>query len=386
MKPKICVVTGTRAEYGLLKWVMKGIKENKGLNLQIIVTGMHLSPEFGLTFNEIEEDGFLINKKVEILTSSDTAVGITKSIGLGLIGFSEAFEELNPDIVMLLGDRFEIFAAASAALVACIPICHIHGGEKTEGAFDEAMRHSITKMSQFHFVAAEDYRKRVIQLGEQPERVFCVGGLGIDHISRIKLLSRDELEESLNFKFGKKNLLVTFHPVTLELNQTTKQINELLQALAELTDTHLILTMPNADTESRSIFKLMHEFQSQHEHAKVFTSLGQVRYLSCISHVDGVIGNSSSGLMEVPSFKKGTVNIGDRQRGRLQAESVINCIAKKEEIYNAINELYTPNFIEKVKNCVNPYGKPGASDKIIEKLTRIASTANTKKAFFDLEC
>lgn len=385
MKPKICVVTGTRAEYGLLKWVMKGINENKGLNLQVIVTGMHLSPEFGLTFNEIEEDGFLINRKVEMLTSSDTAVGITKSIGLGLIGFSEAFDELSPDIVILLGDRFEMFAAASAALVACIPICHIHGGEKTEGAFDDAMRHSITKMSQFHFVAAEDYRKRVIQMGEQPERVFCVGGLGIDHISRIKLLSRDELEESLNFKFGKKNLLVTFHPVTLELNQTSEQINELLQALAELSDTHLIITMPNADTESRSIFKLLHEFQNQHENAKVFTSLGQLRYLSCISHVDGVVGNSSSGLMEVPSFKKGTVNIGDRQRGRLQTESVINCIAKKEEIRDAINYLYNPDFIKKLKNCINPYGKPGASDRIIEQLIKIVLQRDTKKKFFDLE-
>jgi GDP/UDP-N,N'-diacetylbacillosamine 2-epimerase (hydrolysing) len=325
MNRKICVITGTRADYGLLRWVMQGIKDDADLNLQIIATGMHLSPEFGLTYKAIEADGFEIARKVEMLTSSDTPLGIAKSMGLGMIGFADALNELNPDLMVVLGDRFEIFAAVATALVARIPVAHLHGGETTEGAFDEAFRHSITKMSHLHFVAADEYKQRVIQLGEQPEHVFLVGGLGIDNIKRLKLLGRNSLEADLGFKFGKKNLLITFHPVTLENSSAVTQMEALLAALVQLEDTQLIFTMPNADTDGRTLIKMVEQFASQHANAHAFTSLGQLRYLSCIAQVDGVVGNSSSGLAEVPSFKKGTINIGDRQRGRLQATSIINC-------------------------------------------------------------
>ena len=332
---KICVITGTRAEYGLLRWVIQGIQDDPELNLQIIATGMHLSPEFGLTYQAIQQDGFHINRKVEMLTSSDTSVGIAKSIGLGLIGFADALNDLNPDLILVLGDRFEIFSAVSAALVARIPVAHLHGGEATQGAFDEALRHAITKMSHLHFVAAENYRQRVIQLGELPERVFLVGGLGIDNIKRIQLLDRIELESSLNFKLGHKNLLITFHPATLENGTAADQMAELLAALADLEDTRLIFTMPNADTDGRVMIKMINQFVEQRPNAFSYSSLGQLRYLSCVSHVDAVVGNSSSGLTEVPSFKKATVNIGERQLGRLQAKSIINCEPKRESIVTA---------------------------------------------------
>lgn len=334
---KICVVTGTRAEYGLLRWVMQGIQNSELLNLQLIVTGMHLSPEFGLTAIEIEDDGFRIDRKVEMLLSSDTPVGITKSMGMAMIGFADALAELNPDLLLVLGDRFETFAAASAALIARIPIAHCHGGELTEGAFDDALRHSITKMAHVHFVAAEEYRQRVIQMGENPDRVFLVGGLGVDAIQRCKLLSREELEASLEFKLGQRNLLITFHPITLGHNTSAQQMNQLLVALDELEDTHLIFTMPNADTEGRTLIQMVKEFCSTRSNAKAFTSLGQPRYFSCIQHFDGVIGNSSSGLTEVPSFKKSTVNIGDRQKGRLRAKSVLDCEPKSKDIRLAID-------------------------------------------------
>ncbi len=382
---KICVITGTRAEYGLLRWVMKGISDTQGLELQIIATGMHLSPEFGLTYQEIEKDGFNINRKVEILLSSDTSVGITKSMGLGLIGFGDAFKELNPSLILVLGDRFEIFSAVAAAMVARIPIAHLHGGEITEGAFDEPIRHSITKMSHLHFVAAEEYRKRVIQLGEQPERVFLVGGLGIDNFNKLKLLERDELEKSLEFKLGRKNLLITFHPVTLEDATSAQQMSELLAALDELDDTQLIFTMPNADTDSRKLFDMIKHFVSNHNNATVYTSLGQLRYLSCIKYVDGVVGNSSSGLIEVPSFNKGTINIGDRQRGRLKADSVIDCVPKQQAIKSAINQLYSKNFRQNLKVVSNPYGSGGASELIVETIKKISLDDIVKKRFFDLQ-
>jgi len=287
MTRKICVITGTRADYGLLRWVMQGIKDEPGLTLQTVATGMHLSPEFGLTYREIEKDGFQIDRKVEMLISSDTPVGIAKSMGLALIGFADALNELHPDLIVVLGDRFEIFAAVSSALVARIPVAHLHGGETTEGAFDEALRHSITKMSQLHFVAAEAYRQRVIQLGEQPERVFLVGGLGVDNIKRLKLLDRAELEVSLDFKLGQKSLLITFHPVTLEASTAAEQMTELLAALSALNDTQLVFTLPNADTDGRSLIKLVEQFVELHPNARAYTSLGQLLYLSCIAHVDG---------------------------------------------------------------------------------------------------
>ncbi len=384
MTRKICVITGTRAEYGLLRWVMQGIKDDPELMLQLIATGMHLSPEFGLTYHEIEQDGFKIDRKVEMLTSSDTPVGIAKSMGLGLVGFADALNELRPDLIVVLGDRFEIFAAVAAALVARIPIAHLHGGETTEGAFDESLRHSITKMSHLHFVAAEEYRQRVIQLGEQSERVFLVGGLGIDNIKRLKLLDRAELETSLDFKLGSKNLLITFHPVTLETASATDQMAELLAALAELNDTQLIFTMPNADTNGRVLSKMVEQFVVQQPNARAYTSLGQLRYLSCIAHVDGVVGNSSSGLAEVPSFRKGTINIGDRQRGRLQATNVINCEPTRESIARALERLYSADFQVILSQALNPYGEGGASEKVVETIKRYAIDGIVKKAFYDL--
>ncbi len=382
---KICIITGTRAEYGLLRWVMKGIKDDPEVTLQIIATGMHLSPEFGLTYEAIEQDGFRINRKVEMLTSSDTPVGIAKSMGLGLIGFADALHELNPDLIVVLGDRFEIFAAVSAALVARIPVAHLHGGEATEGLIDEAIRHAITKMSHLHFVAAEAYRQRVIQLGEQPDRVFLVGGLGIDNIKRLQLLDKTTLETSLDFKLGHKNLLITFHPVTLETATATNQMQELLAALAELKDTQLIFTLPNADTDGRTLIKMVEQFVAQHPNASAYTSLGQLRYLSCIAQVDGVVGNSSSGLAEVPSFKKGTINIGDRQRGRLQAESVINCEPTRENITDALAQLYSTDFQMSLHQVTNPYGDGGASEVIISTIKTISLDGLLKKRFYDAD-
>lgn len=384
MTRKICVITGTRAEYGLMRWVMQGIKDDPALTLQVIATGMHLSPEFGLTYREIEKDGFQIDRKVEMLTSSDTPVGIAKSMGLGLIGFADALNELQPDLIMVLGDRFEIFAAVATALVARIPVAHLHGGETTEGAFDEALRHSITKMSHLHFVAAEEYRQRVIQLGEQPERVFLVGGLGIDSIKRLKLLDRAELEASLDFKLGTKNLLITFHPVTLETLTAKDQMEELLEALASLKDTQLIFTMPNADTNGRALIKMVEQFVAQHPNARAYTSLGQLRYLSCIAQVDGVVGNSSSGLAEVPSFKKGTINVGDRQRGRLQADSVINCEPIRQSIEAALERLYSTQFQMSLSQIRSPYGDGGASQKIVQVLQGHSLDDILKKSFHDL--
>jgi GDP/UDP-N,N'-diacetylbacillosamine 2-epimerase (hydrolysing) len=384
MTRKICVITGTRADYALLRSIMQGIKDDPELMLQIITTGMHLSPEFGLTYREIEQDGFRIDRKVEMLTSSDTPVGIAKSMGLGMIGFADALNELGPDLIVVLGDRFEIFAAVAAALVARIPVAHLHGGETTEGAFDEALRHSITKMSHLHFVAAEEYRQRVIQLGEQPDSVVLVGGLGVDNIKHLKILDRAELEASLQFQLGQKSLLITFHPATLETATAEDQMAELLATLAELKDTRLIFTMPNADTGGRGLIKLIEQFVAQHAYARAYTSLGQLRYLSCVAHVDGVVGNSSSGLAEVPSFKKGTINIGDRQRGRLQAESVINCEPTRSAISAALERLYSASFQASLSQVRNPYGDGGASEKVVQTIKHYAFDGNVKKVFHDL--
>jgi len=384
MSRKICVITGSRAEYGLLRWVMQGIKDEPDLTLQVIATGMHLSPEFGLTYRDIEQDGFRIDRKVEMLTSSDTPVGIAKSMGLGLIGFADALNELRPDLMVVLGDRFEIFSAVSAALVTRIPVAHLHGGETTEGAFDEALRHSITKMSHLHFVSAETYRQRVIQLGEQPERVFLVGGLGLDNFKHLQLLARYELETSLDFKLGPKNLLITFHPVTLETAAAANQMEELLGALADLKDTQLIITLPNADTEGRVMMKMVEKFVVEHANARAYTSLGQLLYLSCIAQVDGVVGNSSSGLLEAPSFKKGTINIGDRQRGRLQAESIINCEPNRKSIAAALEQLYSRGFQTRLSQVTNPYGEGGASEKVVSILKHCSLAGIIKKTFYDL--
>ena len=382
---KICVITGTRAEYGLLRWIMQGIRDDPELRLQIIATGMHLSPEFGLTYRSIEEDGFHIDRKVEMLISSDTPVGVTKSMGLGIIGFADALNELEPDLIIVLGDRFEIFSAVSAALLARIPVAHIHGGESSEGVIDESIRHSITKMSHLHFVSTEEYRRRVIQLGEQPERTHMVGAPGVDSIKRLKLLDRAQLEESLDFKLGPRSLLITFHPVTLEKATARNQFEELLASLELLKDTQLIFTMPNADTEGRELIKLVENFVSRHPNAKLYTSLGQLRYLSCLAQVDGVVGNSSSGLLEAPSLRKGAINIGDRQRGRLQAENVINCEPKRESISTALRHLYSAQFQSNLQCVKNIYGEGGASDAIISIVKTTSLDDILKKKFFDIK-
>jgi GDP/UDP-N,N'-diacetylbacillosamine 2-epimerase (hydrolysing) len=363
---------------------MKEIQADKNLELQLIVTGMHLSPEFGLTYKEIEKE-FLINKKIEMLLSSDTAVGISKSMGLAQISFAEAYAELNPDIVVVLGDRFEILSAATAAMISRVPIAHIHGGEITEGAFDEAIRHSITKMSHLHFVATEAYRQRVIQLGETPENVFNFGAPGLDSIDKLKLLTKDDFEKSIDFKLGNKNLLVTFHPVTLEQSTAKDQFQQLLNALDQYEDTHIIFTKANADTDGRLINAMIDSYVSTNTNKSIaFASLGQLRYLSALNLVDAVVGNSSSGLIEAPSFKIGTVNIGDRQKGRIKADSVIDCEPVSEKIKCAIHRLYSSEFQKTISNVRNPYGKGGASKMIASILTSHTLINLLKKKFIDL--
>jgi GDP/UDP-N,N'-diacetylbacillosamine 2-epimerase (hydrolysing) len=384
MTRKICVVTGSRAEYGLLRWLMQGIKDEPSLTLQIIATGMHLSSEFGNTYQEIEGDGFAIDRKVQMLIGSDTAVGIAKSIGYGMIGFADALNELKPDLIVVLGDRFEIFSAVSAALVARIPVAHIHGGELTEGNFDDALRHSITKMSHLHFVAAEEYRNRVIQLGESPDRVFNVGSLGVDNIAKTELIGKDKLERELQFKFRERNLLVTFHPVTLEPDSGVDQLAELLSALDSFPDIGLIFTLPNADTDGQMMSGLIEKYVNSRINAVTYASLGAVRYLSTMACVDGVIGNSSSGLLEAPRFMVGTVNIGNRQRGRLQAQSVISCKPYKREIQFAITKLLSGDFQSKLHKTLSPYGGPGARENILNCLKMIQLSGLEVKTFFDL--
>jgi GDP/UDP-N,N'-diacetylbacillosamine 2-epimerase (hydrolysing) len=382
---KICVITGTRAEYGLLYWLMKEIEADKDLELQIIATGMHLSPEFGLTYKEIEKE-FMIDKKIEMLLSSDTSIGISKSMGLAQIGFAEAYEELKPEIVVVLGDRYEIFAAASAAMIARIPIAHLHGGETTEGAFDESIRHSITKMSHLHFTATQEYKNRVIQLGEQPKMVFNVGGMGIENIKRLKLLGKKEFEESIDFKLNKKNILVTFHPVTLEKSTAKEQFQELLDAIDTLEDTNIIFTKANSDTDGRVINRMCEEYVSKNSHKTVcFASLGQLRYLSALQFVDAVVGNSSSGLTEAPSFKIGTINIGDRQKGRIKASSVIDCEPSRESIKKAFEKLYSKEFQDSLKSVQNPYGDGCAGLKIVEEIKKADLNNILKKSFYNIK-
>jgi len=381
---KVCIITGTRAEYGLLHSLMQGIKDDFELKLQVIATGMHLSPEFGLTYQTIEQDGFQIDRKIEMLASSDTAVGIAKSMGLGLIGFGDALNELEPDLIVVLGDRFEILAAVTAALFARVPVLHLHGGEVTEGALDDSMRHAITKMAHVHCVATEEYRQRVIQLGEQPDRVHCVGGLGVDAIKQTKLLDRAELEASLDFKFKSKNLLITFHPATLEGVSGARQMKELLAALEELRDTGLIFTYPNADAGGRELIAMLETFVATHPNARTYSSLGQQRYLSCIAQCDGVVGNSSSGLLEAPTLKKGAINIGDRQRGRLQAANVINCRAQRGEIGVALTKLYSPVFLASLTVVTNPYGDGGASARVVKIIKALKLNVLVQKSFYNL--
>jgi UDP-N-acetylglucosamine 2-epimerase (non-hydrolysing)/GDP/UDP-N,N'-diacetylbacillosamine 2-epimerase (hydrolysing) len=381
---KICVVTGTRADYGLLYWLMKAIAADPDLQLQIIATGMHLSPEFGLTRQHIEADGFTIAEKVEMLLSSDTPTGIAKSIGLGVIGFADALNRLQPDMLVLLGDRFEILAAAQAALVARIPIAHIHGGETTEGAFDDGIRHAIAKMAQWHFVAAEPYRKRVIQMGEAAERVFNVGAPGLDHLANLQWLDRSDLEDTLKIPFGTPLFVVTYHPVTLDKTAPRVAMDELLGALDEFTDATVIFTYPNADTGGRALIECINRWVAQNlGRAKAFVSLGQQRYLSLMREADVVIGNSSSGLTEAPALGKATVNLGDRQKGRLKATSVIDAAEKRADVSAAIHKALSEDFRRTLADTVSLYGHGNASATIKDILK--TTPLSVQKTFFDIE-
>lgn len=382
---KICVITGTRAEYGLLYWTIKRLQEDSNVELSICVTGMHLSPEFGLTYQRIEEDGFQIDKKIEILLSSDTSVGVSKSIGLGVISFAEVFQTLQPDMILVLGDRFEIFAACTAAMIARIPIAHCHGGEATEGLIDEAIRHSVTKMSHLHFTSTEEYKNRIIQMGEQPGNVFNVGALGIENINRLDLLDREEFEKSIGVKLNKYNFLVTFHPVTLDNASAGSQFAELLKALDFVEDSRIIFTKPNADTDGRVIISMIDEYVSSNSHKAVsFISLGQLRYLSAIKFMDAVIGNSSSGIIEVPSFGVPTINIGDRQQGRVKGDSIIDCEADATQINQAIIKALSKDFKNKIRNLQNPYGDKNSSEDIVHLLKTTELTNIIKKQFYNL--
>ncbi|MGD1890936.1 MAG: UDP-N-acetylglucosamine 2-epimerase [Cyclobacteriaceae bacterium] len=383
---KVCVITGTRAEYGLLYWTMKSLQEDPDIELQLCVTGMHLSSEFGLTYQVIEQEGFRIDKKIEILLSSDTSVGMTKAVGLGIISFSEALAELQPDIVLLLGDRFEVLAAATAAALSAIPIAHCHGGELTEGAIDESIRHAVTKMSHLHFTSTEEYRRRVIQMGELPDRVYNVGALGIENVHKLPLLSRATLEKQLNFTLREKNIVVTYHPVTLEKNAAKEQISALLSVLEEVSDTGIIFTLPNADAESRVLIEVIKNFVADHKsNAAYYTSLGQLRYLSLLQYVDAVVGNSSSGILEAPSFNIPTINIGNRQRGRAKAESVVDCEPTYASIKEAFAKIQSSEFRSTLRQVTNPYDRGASSGRIVPVLKNVNPDELINKQFYDME-
>lgn len=383
---KICVVSGTRAEYGLLKPLIKRIQDDNGLELQLVVTGMHLSPEFGLTYKEIENDGFKINEKVEILLSSDTSSGISKSMGIAMISFSEVFERLQSDMLIILGDRYEVFAVAAVAMNFKIPIAHIHGGESTEGVVDEAIRHSLTKMSYLHFTSENEYRKRVIQLGEDPKRVYNVGAISRDSISMVNLMPKEELEKEIKMKFDNKVALLTFHPTTLEKDTSKIQFNNILQALDEFRDLKVIFTKANSDLNGRIINNMIDEYVRLNKDKCIcFSSLGQVRYLSAMKYCDFVIGNSSSGIIEAPFLGKPSINIGDRQKGRIQKATIINCKAEKREIEKSINTVLSNEFISsKIKYDFN--ASRFVSEQIIDVIKDYLENnkIRLKKRFYDI--
>lgn len=384
----IAILTATRAEYGLLKPIIDALNKTDDFDVSVVVTGAHLSPEFGLTYKDIENDGIKISKKIEILLSADTPSAISKSMGLAMIGFADYFAESRPDALMVLGDRYETLAVCCAAMNARIPIIHLYGGETTEGAVDEAVRHAITKMSYLHFTSTEEYRKRVIQLGEAPERVFAVGGTGTENALKTQLLSKNELEKSLDFHLDRDYAVVTFHPVTLEKNTAKIQFGELLKALSKHSEMKYIITKTGADANGRIINKMIDEFANTNGNVCAVSSLGLRRYLSALKYCKMVIGNSSSGLLEAPSFKIPTVNIGDRQRGRIRAESVIDCAPVCEEICQAIDTANSADFIELARRVKNPYGDGDTSEKIVrilkDKIMNFTPD-KLKKKFYDID-
>ncbi len=380
-KRSICVVTGSRADYGLLYWVLREIEKEPDFELQLLVTGMHLSPEFGSTWRAIEQDGFAIAQKVEMLVSSDTPVGTAKSIGLGVGGIADAFARLKPDLVLLLGDRFEIFAAAQAALVLLIPVAHIAGGDTTVGAYDEALRHAITKMAHLHFVANADAARRVRQLGEDPGHVYPVGSPGIDAVRQTKLLAADELSDALGFKLRSRNLLVTYHPATLDGALNRAHFEALLAGLDSLgPEVGVIFTHANADAGGREISSLIDAYTATRPNARAYPSLNRERYLSCMRACDAVVGNSSSGLYEAPSLGRPAVNIGDRQQGRLRAASVIDCAPQAAAIAQAIRRAWATDC----SGVENPYGDGHSAPRIVQTLKSLPDfRALLKKRFHD---
>jgi UDP-hydrolysing UDP-N-acetyl-D-glucosamine 2-epimerase len=383
VKRKVAVFTGTRAEYGLLYWLMKDIQSSNRLELQLIVSGTHLSPEFGETWKQVELDGFFIDAKVEMLLSSDTAVGVVKSMGLGTIGFADALDRLKPDVLVVLGDRFEALAIVQAALIMRIPVAHLHGGEITEGAYDDAIRHAISKMAYLHFVAAEPYRNRVIQMGESPTRVFNVGAIGLDHLLRSPRMNLGELSQSLEFTLDSPFILATYHPVTLLEEDPTRSFSALLEALDQFPKHKIILTYPNADNGGRAIIPLLEAYaNAQPERVLAIPSLGFRRYLSVVSLADAVVGNSSSGIIEVPAFGIPTVNIGARQKGRLAADSVLNCAAEAGAIKSALRKALTQEFAQLCKHTINPYGTGNAAQSIVNVLEQFDGIFH--KSFHDL--
>ncbi|MGI2201456.1 UDP-N-acetylglucosamine 2-epimerase [Shewanella baltica] len=381
------MVTATRAEYGLLKCLLEDIQKDPCLELQLISTGSHLSPEFGLTNIQILDDGFYVNKKIEILLSSDTPIGVNKSMGLAQISFAEAFDELKPEIVVVLGDRYELLPIVSAANISRIPVAHLSGGELTEGAIDELVRHAITKLSQLHFTAMDEYSNRVIQMGEQPERVFTVGEVGLDNLLRLPLMSREDFENSIACKLKKRNLLFTYHPETTQnLTKIENDFCEILKALSTQDDTLIIFTKANADVGGRLINKMIDVFVLEHpENAIVFTSLGQLRYLSALQYMDAVVGNSSSGIVEAPSFKLATINIGNRQKGRVRADSTIDVSADAIEIVSALNKIQSPLFRASLAKVVNPYGQGNSTKKVVDALKSVDLDSLKIKTFYDVK-
>ncbi len=384
---RIGIITGTRAEYGLLKSVINKVYMAEDLELQLIVTGMHLSPEFGMTYKEIEEDGYLITMKIEMLLSSDTPVGITKSMGLAMISFADYYEIYKPDIVIILGDRFEMLAAASAAMIARVPIAHIHGGELTEGAIDEAIRHSITKMAYLHFCTTSIYRERVIQLGEGPQRVYNVGALGVENIKKLPLINKYELEKIIDFSLEGKVIMITYHPVTLENISSEKIFKNLLKVISEHKDFRIIFTKSNADTNGRIINKMIDNYVENNKKKCIeFTSMGQLNYLSTLQYCYAVVGNSSSGIIEAPSLHIPTINIGDRQRGRAMSESIIHCGNDTESIREAFNRIISEEYQEKLKFSSNPYEGKETSEKIVRIIREtLENGIELKKKFYDVE-
>ena len=381
---KISVVTGTRAEYGLLKPLIKSLDDDSDIDLQLMATAMHLSPEYGMTVNEIINDGFPIVKKIECLDDSDSAVGISKSISVALSSFAIAFEELKPELIIILGDRTEMLAVAIAASIANIPIAHIHGGETTEGAYDEVIRHAITKMSYWHFTSTENYQNRVIQLGEDPSRVFNVGAIGLDSIKTSPLLSKEEFEKSIDFNIGEQCALITYHPVTLEESTAENQFKSILNSLDSIQSLRMIFTHANSDRDGKVINQMIKEYVSQNnEKAVEFKSLGQLRYLSALQYIDVVIGNSSSGVIEAPYFNIPTINIGDRQKGRVAPESVLNCMPKEKDILSSLKKALSSGFQEAIQSQDQLYGTGNATLKIMNVLKK-DDIVNLKKSFFDI--